>query len=132
MGVIYLLCLPRLATLLRNPFGQPLTMTYPEQVVNDLIPVPHQWLPCRSLCSMCLVTTHSRQLPYRLGETLVLDHKILRSVLFLHRGHTLSRTLESMAGINSLVKDANQEQPLPWPMELEARLNTYARWIDRG
>jgi hypothetical protein len=46
-----------------------------------------------SLCSTHLVTTHSHQLPSRSGETLVLDHKILRRVLFLHRGHTLLKDL---------------------------------------
>jgi hypothetical protein len=35
-----------------------------------------------------LVTMHSHQLSSRPGETLVLDHKILCRVLFLHRGKT--------------------------------------------
>jgi hypothetical protein len=38
----------------------------------------------------------------------------------------LTRTLESMAGRSSLVRDADQGQPLPWSMEPQARLNTYA------
>jgi hypothetical protein len=37
-----------------------------------------------------------------------------------------------MAGINPFVRDVDQGQPLPWPMEPWARLSTYARQIDRG
>jgi hypothetical protein len=37
-----------------------------------------------------------------------------------------------MAGINPLVRDVDQGQPLPWPMEPRARLSTYAHRIGRG
>jgi hypothetical protein len=41
-------------------------------------------------------------------------------------GKHLSRTLESIAGINPLVRHADQGKPLPWTMEPRARLSTCA------
>jgi hypothetical protein len=84
---------PSLGGASQQPAWPNMNTTCSEQVVKDLLLVPHRWVLCHSLCSTHLVTMHSRQLSSRLGETLVLDHKILRRVLFLHRGHTLLKDL---------------------------------------
>jgi hypothetical protein len=59
-----------------------------------------------------------------------LDNRIVCRVLFLHRGKhrsfILTRTLESLALISSLVRDSDRGQPVPWSMEPRARLYTYA------
>jgi hypothetical protein len=47
-------------------------------------------------------------------------------------GTHFSRTLESVAGISSLIRDVDQGKPLPWSMEPQARLSTYAHRIGRG
>jgi hypothetical protein len=36
-----------------------------------------------------------------------------------------------MAGIGSLVRDVDQGKPLPWSMEPQERLSTYAHWIGK-
>jgi len=47
-------------------------------------------------------------------------------------GTHFSRTLESMVRIISIVGDADRGQPLPYPMQPQARIRTYARRIGRG
>jgi hypothetical protein len=37
-----------------------------------------------------------------------------------------------MAGRSSLIRDADQGKPILWSMEPRARLNTYARQINKG
>jgi hypothetical protein len=44
----------------------------------------------------------------------------------------LTGTLESLAGISSLARDASRGKPLPWSMEARARFRTYARRIGWG
>jgi hypothetical protein len=47
-------------------------------------------------------------------------------------GTHFSRTLESVAGISSLIRDVDRGKPLPWSMEPQARLSTYAHRIGQG
>jgi hypothetical protein len=49
-----------------------------------------------------------------------------------YKSFLLTRTLESLAGISSLIMDFDWGKPLPWSMEPQERLSTYARWIGRG
>jgi hypothetical protein len=47
-------------------------------------------------------------------------------------GTHFSMTLESVAGISSLVRDVDRGKPLSWSMEPQARLKTYAHQISMG